>query len=733
MIQPGVTGKLAESKKSLGTFDGVFTPSILTILGVIMYLKLGWVVGNVGLSKTLLIVTLATSITFLTGLSIAAIATDHRVRAGGAYYMISRSLGLEAGGAVGIPLFLAQALSVSLYTVGFAESFTAVFPQFSQELIVSLTIILVAGIALLSPRLAIRTQYLVMGVVLISILSLLFGKPISTEVAGASGTVSDPVGFWTAFAVFFPAVTGITVGVNLSGDLKDPSRSIPLGTFLAIGTGYLVYMILPVILAFRAGPEALISDPLIMRPMSLWGNTILLGVWGGALSSAVGSILGAPRVLQALARDNVLPASLQWLGKGTGPDDSPRTGTVVTLIFSGTAAYFGNLEVIAPVLTMFFLTTYGALNVAAGLERFLRSPSFRPKIKIHWAFSLLGAVGCFWVMALINSGATLVASIFVGSVYVWLKKRELTAAWGDLRRGLWMAIIRTGLLALRKGSDARNWRPNILVFSGSPTRRWHLIDLANSFSRSQGLLTVSTVVPEESISPERSTALESKIRNYCERRGVQSLVRVIPAPDAYSGVRKLVEAYGVGPLIPNSVLLGQNYELSKDRKKFCSLVKDLYTAKRNVFILRAVEESGFRKRKRIDIWWGGLQGNGALMLILGYLTQTSLMWKGSEVHLRMVVKDEIAKQEALQNLKGIIEKTRTNFIPHVITSDKQKFAEQVLEHSRDADLVFLGIRKPDDNFLNYWDELLTNTNDLPATVFILAAEEIAFKDVLIHD
>ena len=293
---------MTETKKSLGTFDGVFTPSILTILGVIMYLKLGWVVGNVGLTKTLLIVTLATSITFLTGLSIAAIATDQRVRAGGAYYMISRSLGLEAGGAVGIPLFLAQALSVSLYTVGFSESLIAVFPQFDQESVVVMTIAVVSCIALLSPRLAIRTQYLVMGVVGLSLISLLLGKEVSTEVAGLSGTIEDPAGFWEVFSVFFPAVTGITVGVNLSGNLKDPGRSIPLGTFLAVVVGYLVYMILPVILAFRANPDILVEDPLVMMPMSAWGQAILLGVWGGALSSAVGSILGAPRVLQALAR-----------------------------------------------------------------------------------------------------------------------------------------------------------------------------------------------------------------------------------------------------------------------------------------------------------------------------------------------------------------------------------------------------------------------------------------------
>ena len=724
---------LAESKKSLGTFDGVFTPSILTILGVIMYLKLGWVVGNVGLTKTLLIVTLATSITFLTGLSIAAIATDHRVRTGGAYYMVSRSLGLEAGGAVGIPLFLAQALSVSLYIVGFAESLTAVIPQYTQGSVVLTTIVFVAGIALLSPKFAIRTQYLVMGVVALSILSLFLGGKISPEVAGVSGTISDPVGFWEVFAVFFPAVTGITVGVNLSGNLKNPGKSIPLGTFLAIGVGYLVYMILPVLLALRASPDLLVTNPLVMMPMSLWGDAILLGIWGGALSSAVGSILGAPRVLQALARDNVLPRSLHWLGKGHGQDDTPRIGTVVTLAFAGGAAYVGDLEVIAPVLTMFFLTTYGALNVAAGLERFLRSPSFRPKFRVHWSFSFLGAIGCVSVMSLINPGATLVASFFVIGVYLLLKKRALTVAWGDLRRGLWMAIIRTGLLGLRAGSDARNWRPYTLVFSGAPTRRWHLVELANSFSHSQGLLTVSTVVPEEALTLQRSSALETKIRDYCERRGVSSLVRVIAAPDAYSGVRRLVEAYGVGPLIPNSVLLGQNYELSKDRHKFCSLVNDLYQAKRNVFILRADEEKGFGRRERIDIWWGGLQGNGALMLILGYLTQTSVDWKGSEVHLRMVVKDEGAVEEAHRNLIDIIDRTRTNFIPHVITSADRNFRDLVLDHSRGADLVLLGVGQPREDFEHYWGRLLKETKDLPATLFVLAAEEIAFKDVLIHD
>ena len=717
----------------LGTFGGVFTPSLLTILGVIMYLRFGWVVGNVGLAGTLLIVTLATSITFLTGLSIAAIATDQRVRTGGAYYMISRSLGIEVGGAIGIPLYLAQGLSVALYTVGFAESMAATFPVLNERMVGLTVTVLVAIVALSSARFAMRAQYAIMAVIGLSLLSLLAGSPLNGAAPGvAVQPVTNPEDFWVVFAVFFPAVTGIMAGVNLSGDLKDPSRSIPRGTFAAIGLGFVIYMILPVILATRVDPQTLLDDPLVMTRISFWGNAILLGVWGATLSSAVGSVMGAPRVLQALARDRVLPRWLGWLGKGSKADDTPRAGTLLTLGIALVAVYFGSLNLIAPILTMFFLTTYGVLNVAAGLERFLGSPSFRPTFPVHWIFSLLGAVGCVAVMFLINALATIAAIVFVLAILFWLERRGLEATWGDVRRGVWMALMRAGLLRLRDEPDPRNWRPHLLVLSGAPTRRWHLIDLANSLSHSRGLITVSTVLGEGDVTRDRIQAMEANIREYMSKRGVQALVRVISAPDPFVGAVRLVDAYGLGAFYPNTVLLGHSEE-ETHRDDFCRMVTRFHESQRNVMIVRRHGGEPFGDRRLIDLWWGGLRGNGSLMMILGYLLSTSHHWNNARVRLKMVVPTQQAAVEAEQNLKVIIEQTRTLATPHVSVSDGRSFDQILSESSRDADLIFMGMAAPGPDFRSYYESLLSRAEGLPTTVFVLASEALAFDEVLLRD
>lgn len=726
---------IAAKKGGLGTFGGVFTPSLLTILGVIMYLRFGWVVGNVGVLGTLLIVTMSTTITFLTSLSVAEIATDQRVRVGGAYYMISRSLGIEIGGAIGIPLYLAQALSIALYIVGFAESVHGAFPQVDIHMVGVMTTVAVTILVLISTQAAIRAQYFIMAAIGISLLSLLFGRPaVEPDILFWRTAAEGGAGFWVVFAVFFPAVTGIMAGVNMSGDLENPAESIPKGTFAAVGTGYIIYMVLPVILSIRASTQMLIEDPLVMRHISFWGDAILMGVWGATLSSAVGSMMGAPRVLQAIARDNILPRSLRWLGHGSGVDDIPRLGTYLTAGMTLFFVYFADLNIIAPVLTMFFLTTYAVLNIAAGVERFLGSPSFRPKFKVHWAFSILGAIGCIAVMLLINAVATAVAFAFVIGVFLWLERRALESTWGDVRQGVWLAITRWSLLRISSEPHPKNWRPHLLILSGAPMRRWHLMELASGITHDRALMTISTVVTTPNITKERLQTMESSIIEYLAQRGVQAMVRVTSAVDPFEGAEHLVDTYGLGSLVPNTVLLGDSEEL-RSRQRYCQMITHFYNAQRNTVIVAQNDALGFGGRKVIDVWWGGLRGNGSLMMILAHLLHSSLEWPGAQVRVRMVVPHKEAAAQAHQNLRSIIDLIRIEATPDILVSNGKSFYDILPAASADSDLIFIGLRHPEqtDNFTAYYERLREKTHGLPTRVFVLAAEEIAFRDVLMQD
>ena len=227
-----------------GTFQGVFTPSILTIIGVVMYLRFGWMLGHVGLRTSLVIVTIGSAITFLTGLSISALATNMRMKGGGAYFMLSRSFGVEAGAALGIPLALSQAVSVSFYVAGFAEALVnSGIPHvgaWDPRIVGLATLAVIAVTATLSANIALKSQYFIMAAIAFSLVAFFLGGTPSGLASPSPESVPPALGFWPVFAVFFPAVTGILSGVGMSGDLKNPGKSIPLGTLAAVITGYLL-------------------------------------------------------------------------------------------------------------------------------------------------------------------------------------------------------------------------------------------------------------------------------------------------------------------------------------------------------------------------------------------------------------------------------------------------------------------------------------------------------------
>lgn len=723
------------SSGGLGTFGGVFTPSILTILGVIMYLRFGWVVGQMGLFKTLLIVTISTAITFITGLSISAIATDQVVRAGGAYYMISRSLGIETGGAVGIPLYFAQAFSVALYTIGFAESVNSAFPNLpiTITMMALVTTVAVTALALKSADIAIKAQYVIMAAIILSLISLVFGSTVTpTDIPVPKE--ADNVSFWAVLAVFFPAVTGIMSGVNMSGDLKDPKKSIPMGTLAAVGVGYIIYMSIPVLLNNRADAASLIADPLIMRRIAFWGDAILLGVWGATLSSALGSILGAPRVLQALARDNILPKRLRWLGNGHGTTDEPRLGTLFTLGIVLAVVCIGDLDAIAPVLTMFFLTTYMVLNVAAGIEGFLQSPSFRPTFRIPWYISLLGALGCIAIMFLINPAATVAAAMIVLIIYLWLERREIRTTWGDVRQGIWLSLVRAGLNNIADSADPKNWRPHLLVLSGAPTKRWHLIELATDFTHNRGLITVASILPNGARNLKQQEQMRGTIRDYLEKRGIQAFVKLIEATDTSTGAQQLIDTYGIGPLMPNTVLLGDTETDDHEaRTRYCQIIRKCHQAKRNIIILRNPPHQMPQFPQRIDVWWGGLQSNGGLMLILAYLLRTGMRWRSADIYLKLVVSNQAAAQAAQTNLNKLIDTLSIGAQSKILVADGRPFDSILRKSSATADLILMGLATPDENFTEYYTSLQRKTLGLPPTIFVLAAEDLAFSELLHKD
>ncbi len=320
--QPGTTNSIAangeSSAQGFNTFKGVFTPTLLTILGVIMYLREGSVVGNAGLAGAWAIITLAFIITASTALSMASITTNIRIGAGGAYSIISQSLGIEVGGAIGIPLYLSQALVVAMYIFGFRSGWLSVFPNHPAIVIDLLTFAALFAIALISADFAFRIQYLILAIIAGSLVSIFgtvftgaieysphwFGSYPGFPEDGFAGS-----GFWIIFAIFFPAATGIMAGANMSGDLARPRRSIPYGTLLAIGVSFVIYMVLALWLAVVATPQELVDNYTIMIDRALWGPLVIAGLLGATFSSGLASLVGAPRILQALSVHDIVPVS----------------------------------------------------------------------------------------------------------------------------------------------------------------------------------------------------------------------------------------------------------------------------------------------------------------------------------------------------------------------------------------------------------------------------------------
>ena len=705
-----------------GTFGGVFTPSVLTILGVIMYLRLPWVAGNAGLYAVLGIIGVAHVISWCTGLSISSIATDKKVGAGGPYYIVSRSLGLPIGGTLGVALFLGLSFSISLYIIGFSESMLGVigYPVTPNTIRIagSATLLVLTIITLVSTAVAIKTQYLIMALIAASLVSIGIGvaalPPTAPQLQAPEGGASLAV----LFGIFFPAVTGFTAGVNMSGDLRNPTKSIPTGTILAIGTGMLVYVAMAVGLVLTIPTQRLIDDPDILLHVAAYPPAVIAGVWGATLSSALGSILGAPRILQALASDHIGP---HWFAKGYGPTSEPRNALLLAFVIGEAGILIAELNAIARIVSMVFLTTYGFLNFSCAIESWA-SPDFRPQFRIPKVVSVVGAVTCVLIMVQLDLLAMLGATAFMAGLWLLLSRRQLTLDAGDAWEGIWSSLVRSGLYRLsRERRQQRNWRPNILHFHPPAVEhREAMRGFATTLISGNGILT-EIELGEDEPDDHGAGAEETQLGIFREW---------LPRGDPYQTIGDVCRYRGFTALQPNTVLLDWT-SYRGDAERFGELVDLISQLDHNLLVYAANTERSDAAKSRIDVWWRTGAGNVPLCLALVRFVTRARQYRNADVRFLLMSRDSSANDHLRSVMRGLLTSARVDAAIRIVnnTLDTSTFEEHVRAESSDAELTILGLPlDPDQCGPRFQLQMGELVEALPST--LLVRGNSTFKEVL---
>lgn len=700
----------AAAPKQFGTFGGVFTPTLLTILGVIMYLRLGWVVGNAGLLGAWLIILISFGITICTALSMSSITTNIRIGAGGAYAIISQALGLEVGGSLGIPRFVSQGLAVTMYIFGFREGWLMIFPEHDPFLIDLVVFFVLFGIAYTSADLAIKTQYFIMGVILLSFVSIALAAYsgsmyFSSEEAirwgtfESVGTATDTK-FWVVFAVFFPAATGIMAGANMSGELKDPRKSIPSGTLWAIGVSLVIYLLLAYWIARSATERELLNNFNIMIDRSFFPPLVIAGVLGATFSSALASIVGSSRILYAMGQHRVIPKG-EWLEK-QDRRAQPRNAMIITGLMIFLSMLLRDLNAVAPLVTMFFLITYAMLNVVVIIEQRLGLISFRPLFTVHWLIPWIGLVGSVLAMFIINPTISLVSWSVVIVVYGILSRRHLESTFEDVRSGLFTsfsewAAKHTADIAHRQ---ERAWKPNLLV----PVTEVAIVQGAYEFIKDIAYPRGSAMLMGVAEGPaaEKLRQRLQLISEAYRRDDLYSSVSLMKTRDFAGGVNYGNQALGGAFFRPNIIFLNmlEEPEVVEDYSRIIYEARELEVG---ILLYLPHPKALLGQKQHINIWvrnrgpaWDINDGqrNPNLALLTAY--KLKLNW-GAEIRLITIINEEEEEQRAHAFLREFMHLSR---LPIRDTLVKVGHFYDELAKAPPADINIFGI-SPDLKLADY--------------------------------
>ncbi len=697
-------------KKKFGTFAGVFTPSILTILGVIMYMRLGWVVGNAGLIGAILIIVVAHVISVATGLSVSSVATDKKIGAGGIYYVLSRSMGIPIGGSIGIALYVGTAFSIALYLIGFAESFNAFFgfglSIDDLRITGSIALLALTILALISTSVALKAQYIILAAIVISLIVIFFGTtefaPESIRLFSLEGGVPMEV----VFAVFFPAVTGFTAGIAMSGDLKDPKSSIPYGTLMAIGVGLIVYIILAIFLAVTVDSELLRTDYNILMKIALFAPAVVAGIWGATLSSAIGGILGGPRILQAMSKDKVTP---KIFGKGRGRNKEPVNALFMVFLIAEAGILIGELDVIARVVSMFYLTAYGFINISYFLESWA-NPDFQPSFKIKRWIGLVGFIACFVVMFKLDMVAMIVALAVIGSLYFGLQRKEVKIQSNDVWRSVWENVVNKGLKKIdAKADENTNWNPNIILFSGKSDHQKYLLELGKTVSGRTGIVTnFKLIVDKDNKKPLKKIDQVVHDENFKE---LGIFARQIKVDNIYSGIENIATTFGFSGVEPNSIMMGWPKGM-ENSVEYSKMTQTLLHLDYNLLYLDFDRKAKFGDYSSVDLWWRETDSkNAEMMLNIARFIIASPKWNNTDIRVLFVNNNNVDIEIIESKISKLVEDLRVNVEIKIINNAVEQipFYNIIEEHSATTNLTIVGIP----NFkIEKQTEFVLKTNNL---------------------
>ncbi len=732
---------MSDKAKKFGAFAGVYTPSILTILGVIMYLRLGWVAGVAGIWGSIAVILLAHVISITTGLSISSIATDKKIKAGGIYYILSRSLGLPMGGSIGITLFVGTALSISLYIVGFVENFLDIpsiqhflgmaGPTIHNTRIVgTVVLIILAAIALIGTHIAIKTQFVVLGAIGLSLLSVFVGFFLHPAAAASSASFVPfkVASFTEVFAIFFPAVTGFTAGVAMSGDLKNPKKDIPAGTLFAIFTGLIIYLALAVGFNLFVDRELLINNYNFLLTVAWIPLLVVAGIWGATLSSALGGILGGPRIIQAISKDHITPPVL---AKEHGKNREPRNALIFTFILSELGILVGDLNAIAGVVTMFYLTAYGFINLAFVLEKWA-STDFRPSFRIPAWVGILGFITSFIIMFKLDMLAMVGAFLILGFIFYLIRKKQLHLAMNDIWPSVLASIIRWVLTRLKKMHFTEaNWRANILLFSGGKSSRPYLVEFSRFIAGQYGMISNFDLVLSpraRRLFPSHHVAIPEE-----EMEGDEAIFkRRQVCNDIYGAMESLAATYGFSGIEPNTVVLGWGRH-TKEPMRFAQMLRYFEDMDLNIVMLDYDKKKGFGNYTRVDVWLRGGSNNGSLMLSLMKFIHADYAWHNAVFRLMLITNGKKKKVSIRKRMQKLLNQHRMVAEVEVIVKTQNENVHDIIKtRSAEADLIMMGMAKvqtgKEKDFIEHADSLY---NDLGTLVLVKASS--FFSDLHIGD